>query len=192
MKLLKCTSKFVSKTKKFCCEDINKRVRGGNNVSSGVIFTDDINTFHFGIGGNNITVVSIVNDHNRDTWSLSSNVDKKLVTITANNRLKMFPSSMVFESMIDIGVGCVELLHWKIVSNRRSDISFVGYDPELNDALIVQFSQVNCINVCVHIFPGGYSRFMCSPDSNFKNFGNCIEVMTSEACGVLDIIKDLV
>jgi len=94
--------------------------------------------------------------------------------------------SFIFESHVDLGKGGPELLQWLLVKNRREDVLFKEYDPEVNDALIVHFQEFNKISITSHVFVDGRVVHVCCPKVTLG-----IDIIEEEASLIDCIFQDL-
>lgn len=107
-----------------------------------------------------VTVCSIRID---DAWDKNGVVDIVRNLVHNPRALKCRDTCFVFESRIDLGDGGPELLHWLLIKNARDDVLFNEYEPELHDALVIHFDEINDVSITTHVFVGGRVVHMCVP-----------------------------
>jgi len=94
----------------------------------------------------------------------------------------------IFESNIEIGDGGPELLHWLLAKHPREDVVSNIYDPEVHDALVVNFELFNNVRITSHVFVDGRVFHKCQPD---RKIDVDMELVRIEASGINEIFENI-
>ena len=180
MKLIK----FVGHGKvghSFDCKNILNTARYSKKIGSGVVGQDEDSVYHFDSNGKEYSVCSNVTPN----WSKAK--CNKIVQNTLRTTCYLRTSYVLFESHIEVGSGGPELFHWNLNKYPQDRILSNIYEPEIYEAHIIVFKELNNVQIDAHMFLSGRLLMKCAPTTQHIS----IDQLKNEACSLFKFIHEL-